>query len=309
MLYLELQKLAIRVGYVHFKPSLKDLVLHLITTLFFIVLTGLILNLTFSSLIYASLPFWQYFLVSLLISLGIQILIVLFNMNAKRKLLATAQEPVKSEIIEYLRNKHPNSHLIHAFRFADIKPASLFLSAGVTTYTWRKNICLISRYFNWKLTDEELIAVLSHEEGHLVSNDIKNSYIISGTEAYYRSLRLFVVFIALVNFLNNSFILGPIFLLIYTFFSAIILITSACLSFIQQYRIYLQEIKADKYGANLVGNEMLAHTLKRLPKVIPAPINDDPLEFLGFRISLLRDRARTLGEPTIKQPFSRFSSN
>ena len=46
----------------------------------------------------------------------------------------------------------------------------------------------------------------------------------------------------------------------------------------------------------------MAKILKKLPSVIPAPINNDPLEFLGFRIAILRERALDLGEKLDEEP-------
>jgi Zn-dependent protease with chaperone function len=204
----------------------------------------------------------------------------------KKELLDTAQESIKPEIADYLEKNHPNSHQISEFRFADIQVASLFLSAGVMTYGYSSHICLISRYFNWKLSDEELISVLSHEEGHIARKHPRKLYIILGTEGILRTLRIFYVlaYIVLVNEIYSYVVYAILF-----FGSAFLLIlVSGLLALIQYYRIFIQEIRADKYAAQLVGNIEVADTLKKLPKIIPAPISPGQTDFLGFRISLLR---------------------
>ena len=69
----------------------------------------------------------------------------------------------------------------------------------------------------------------------------------------------------------------------------------------QQNRVLLLEIRADKFGSELVGNNKLAVVLKKLPSVIPAPVDDNALGFLGFRVEILRKRSKDLREP-IEQP-------
>ena len=158
---------------------------------------------------------------------------------------------------------------------------------------WRKNICLISQYFNWKLTDEELIAVLSHEEGHLARHHIRTAYLILGTEGVLRTFRIFIVLTALVLILNDLPILGfNTFSLIFLMLIILVFLASTCLVLTQRYRVYLQEIRVDSYGGNLVGYEILAKTLKKLPSIIPAPIGSHQLDFLTFRIALLREQAK-----------------
>jgi Zn-dependent protease with chaperone function len=239
------------------------------------------------------LPQWQYLGLALFISIGFQVIVVVLSLNSKRKLLATAQSPVNAEIVNHVSQNHPNSHLINEFRFAEIEVASLFLSAGVMTHGWKKNICVISQYFNWKLSDEEIIAVLSHEEGHLARDHIRTAYLITGTEGFLRTFRIFIVLTALTLILNNIPILifntlSIIFLILIT----LVFITSTCLVLTRQYRVFLQEIRADSYGGNLVGHELLAKTLKKLPSVIPAPLGRQQQDFLMFRIALLRNQEK-----------------
>ncbi|MFX0124808.1 MAG: M48 family metalloprotease [Candidatus Hodarchaeota archaeon] len=291
--YTELRSYAIEVDYVHFQPSWRDFIIHLISQVYSIVFLGVFLAVILGSFI-NDLPQWMYFGLALVISLGFQGIIVILSLGSKRKLLATAQAPVKPEIINYVRQNHPKSHLIREFRFAEIELASLFLSAGVMTLGW-KNICLISQYFNWKLSDEELIAVLSHEEGHLARRHIRTSYLILGTEGILRTLRVFIVITALVLILNNlPIITFDTFSFIFIILIILVFLTSTCLVLTQRYRVYLQEIRADSYGGDLVGYEILANTLKKLPSVIPVPIGKHQLDFLRFRIALLREQANKL---------------
>lgn len=291
--YIELRLHAIEVAYVHFQPSWRELVIHLISQVYYVVFLGIILAVVLGSILTEPWPRWMFFGIALIISLGIQSVIVFLSMYSKRHLLATAQLPVKPEIVDHVRQNHPKSDMINEFRFAEIQLASLFLSAGVMTLGW-KNICLVSQYFNWKLTDEELIAVLSHEEGHLARRHIRTAYLILGTEGVLRSLRVFCVITALILVFNDLPILSLDSPFSFIFISLIILVflSSTCLVFTQRYRIYLQEIRADSYGGFLVGYEMLANTLKKLPSVIPAPISNRQLDFLGFRIALLREEAK-----------------
>ena len=75
-------------------------------------------------------------------------------------------------------------------------------------------------------------------------------------------------------------------------------------------RMYNQEILADEYGASIMGNYNLAYTLKKLPNVIPAPVDDSPFQFLGFRTAILFTRAKQLNETDESvREFSRFSNN
>ncbi|MFW9904788.1 MAG: M48 family metalloprotease, partial [Candidatus Thorarchaeota archaeon] len=200
--YTELKSYAIKVAYVHFQPSWREIVIHLLSQVYSVVFLGILFAAFLGSGI-TDLPHWQYLGLALILSLVYQVIFVILSSDSKRKLLATAQTPVSTEIVTHVRQNHPNSHLIHEFRFANVELASLFLSAGVMTLGWNKNICLVSQYFNWKLTDEELIAVLSHEEGHLVRHHIRIAYLILGTEGLLRTFRIFIVITALVLILND----------------------------------------------------------------------------------------------------------
>lgn len=307
----ELKLYVEEVGYYHFNPSNKDLLLFLITQVFYLALVGLGLIFILQSWLQSRSEdqLSTYIAIALVLSLFLQIGIVVASMLSKRKLVATAQEELPEDVVKHVRQHHPNSHLIHEYRFADIKPASLFLSAGVTTLSFRRNICLVSRYFQWNLTKDELIAVLSHEEGHLLTRDVTKNYLIMGTEGWMRAIRFFGIIGLLALYLyapeRDLAVLVALALLLLLLF-----LSSGMLRLIQQHRMLLQEIRADKYGSSLVGNEMLAHTLQKLPSVIPAPVNSNPLDFLGFRIALLRKRARDLGEePIVHRQTSRFSTN
>ncbi|MFX1514859.1 MAG: M48 family metalloprotease [Promethearchaeota archaeon] len=289
--YTELKSYAMEVAYVHFQPSWRDFIIHLISQVYSVVVLGVLLTIFLGSAI-TDLPQWQYLGLALFISIGYQVIIVILSLNSKRKLLATARTPVKAEIINGIQN-HPNSHLINEFRFAEIELASLFLSAGVMTHGWKKNICLISQYFNWKLSDEELIAVLSHEEGHLARRHIRTAYLITGTEGFLRTFRIFIVLTVLTLILNNMPILTfDTFSLLSLILIILVFITSTCLALTRQYRVFLQEIRADSYGGELVGYELLAKTLKKLPSVIPAPLGRQQQDFLMFRIALLRNQEK-----------------
>ncbi|MFX0085213.1 MAG: M48 family metalloprotease [Candidatus Hodarchaeota archaeon] len=284
--YIELKSYALEVNYFQFIPSWRDLILNLLRQFYQILFYFFVFYFLINLIIGSSYQIGVYFAIAILTSLVFQIRIILISMRMKKELLATAQESIKPEIKEYLEKNHPNSHQISEFRFADIQVASLFLSAGVMTYGYSSHICLISRYFNWKLTDEELISVLSHEEGHIAKKHPKKQYIILGTEGILRNLRIFYVlaYIVLIRDIfssisNEILFFGSAFLLI---------LVSGSLALIQYYRIFIQEIRADSYAGQLVGNIEVANTLKKLPKVIPAPISPGQTDFLGFRISLLR---------------------
>ncbi|MHA2305780.1 MAG: M48 family metalloprotease, partial [Candidatus Hodarchaeales archaeon] len=148
------------------------------------------------------------------------------------------------------------------------------------------HICLISRYFNWKLSDEELIAVLGHEEGHIARKHPKKQYLIFGTQGILRTFRIFfvVAYIAMIGEIFSTLFYETVFF--GTAFLAFLV--SGLLAIIQQYRMFIQEIRADYYAGQLVGNIVVADTLKKLPSIIPAPITPGQTDFLGFRISLLR---------------------
>lgn len=295
--YRNLHNYAMSVNYYHFFPSWRDIIIQLLRLFYLTLFTGVILGLSLQNIIVESFNYWFYFGIAVIISITYQVVLIFFAMNTKRNLLATAQEPVKFEIIDYIRHNHPNGHLIAEFRFADIKVQTLFLSAGVMSYG-RKNICLISRYFNWKLSDEELIAVLSHEEGHIANQHILNSYFHEGIEVLLRSLRIFIIFITLIiiskglslfelliNDLQNLLVILGLFFLIF--------LSSTFFNLYRRYRVLLAEIRADFYGIDLVGSEILATTLRKLPSLIPSPLGYNQSSFLGFRVALLRNQTES----------------
>ena len=293
-IFKELKKTAEYVGYVHFKPSIKDILLYLFPQMFLIIIMGLLFYLIFENFSMTTVSLWIYLVIAGITSLGFQGFIVFIAESQKQKLLSTAQEKI-SENLESKMHTYPNSNTISEYRFADIKPASLFLSAGVTTYTWRSNICIISRYFQWKLTEDELLIVLSHEIGHVNNKDMFYNYFMVGTSGWLRILRFFAA-LSLFTQLPGEVSSNLSLLLLYIFELFLILFDSICLNLVLQYRLYLQEIRADAFGAKFVSNTAMAKILKKLSSVIPAPVNDDPLEFLGFRIAILRERARDNSE-------------
>ncbi len=284
--YIELKSYALEVNYFHFIPSWRDLILNLLRQFYQILFYFFVFYFVLNLIIGFSYQVGIYFAIAILMSLILQIRIIVISMKMKKELLATAQESINPEIEEYLAKNHPNSYQISEFRFADIQVASLFLSAGVMTYGYSSHICLISRYFNWKLSDKELISVLSHEEGHIARKHPRKQYIILGAEGILRNLRIFYI-LAYIVFLGEIF--SSVFHEILFFGSAFLLIlVSGLLALIQYYRIFIQEIRADNYAGQLVGNMEVANTLKKLPKIIPAPISPSQTDFLGFRVSLLK---------------------
>ncbi|MFX0181844.1 MAG: M48 family metalloprotease [Candidatus Hodarchaeota archaeon] len=294
--YVQLKNYAFSVKYVHFQPSWRDLGIILIKYVYYIVIIGLIFALLFRPVLTAQLSLWSYFGLMLLTAILVQAYMIMRAMYGKIILLRTAREQINENIIDHINQNHPNSHLINHYRFADIQVATLFLSAGVMTLG-RSNIALISRYFNWKLTDEELIAVISHEEGHITNNHIIHSYIHEGFEVFLRTLRFFCIVSGLVLFSENislgqSFLFSDLLIsLMYSILVFIVFLSSGFLVLFRQYRVLLAEIRADSYGANLVGREVLAKTLRKLPDTIPSPISYDQSSFLGFRIALLRGKS------------------
>ncbi|MFX0051417.1 MAG: M48 family metalloprotease [Candidatus Hodarchaeota archaeon] len=292
--YKQLREYAFSVKYVHFQPSWRDLALVLIRYVYYVVIIGLILLLLLRPIIELILPLWLYFGLMLLASITIQFYLMIRAMYGKIALLNTAREPINEEIINYINQNHHSSHLIAQYRFADIQIPSLFLSAGVMTFG-RSNIVLISRYFNWKLSNEELIAVISHELGHLNRNHIIHSYIHEGLAVVLRSLRFFCILSGLVFIVENSSLVqlilstDPFISFMYIILVLIVYLSSGMFSLFRQYRVLLAEIRADNYGAKLVGHEVLASTLRKLPDTIPSPISYNQSSFLGFRIALLRN--------------------
>ncbi|MFX0171814.1 MAG: M48 family metallopeptidase [Candidatus Hodarchaeota archaeon] len=293
--YNQLKEFAFSVKYVHFQPSWRDLALVLIRYFYYVVIIGLILLLLLRPIIILKLSLWSYFALMLFASIAIQIYLMIRAMYAKIALLNTAREPISEEIINYINQNHPHSHLITQYRFADIQIPSLFLSAGVMTFG-KSNIALISRYFNWKLSNEELIAVISHELGHLSHNHIIHSYIHEGLAVVLRSLRFFCILSGLMFSVENSSLVqlilstDPLISLMYIILVLAVFLSSGMLGLFRQYRVLLAEIRADNYGAKLVGHEVLASTLRKLPDTIPSPISYNQSSFLGFRIALLRNQ-------------------
>jgi Zn-dependent protease with chaperone function len=293
--YKQLREYAFSVKYVHFQPSWRDLALVLIRYVYYVIIIGLILLLLLRPIIILKLSLWSYFGLMLFASVAIQIYLMSRAMYGKIALINTAREPINEEILNFFKQNHPNSHLITQYRFADIQIPSLFLSAGVMTLG-RSNIALISRYFNWKLSNEELIAVISHELGHLSHNHIIHSYIHEGLGVFFRLLRFFCILSGLAFFAENSSLvqtilsIDPLISLMYIILVLVVFLSSGMFGLFRQYRVLLAEIRADNYGAKLVGYDVLASTLRKLPETIPSPISYNQSSFLGFRIALLRNK-------------------
>ena len=296
---------AVEVGYPHFKPSLKDLILGLYGSIFSVlILVIAVLLFLIPRFKLNELMIFELFIFAIIISTLYQLLSILIMTISKRNLLSTSMESLDSSLLERIKNI-PGSEKISEFRYADIKPASLFLSAGVTKYNGRKNICLISRYFQWKLTADELVAVLSHEVGHVHNNDLAIGYILLAYNYFVRTIYYASIL------LTFSFFQFPLESSISLLILALNMLSSLVMRYLLNYRMFIQEIKADFYGATIVGNYVMANTLKKMPSAIPAPVNDDPLEFLGFRVAILNNRAKNTGEtfPTPTRSISRFSNN
>ncbi len=291
--YKNLHNYASSVSFFHFYPSWRDVIIHLLRQFYLVIFISVILGFLLLDILIRSFNYWIYFGIALTFSLILQCVLVFLAMNSKRKLLATAQESVKDDIIDYIHQNHPNGHLIDEFRFADIQIETLFLSAGVMSYG-RKSICLISRYFNWKLSDKELIAVLSHEEGHIANHHILKSYFHTGIEALLRTFRIFIILLILI-FISKSKSFLEVFLtdlpslIVVLMLISFIFLSSTFFNLYRRYRSFLGEIRADYYGSDLVGSEILAITLRKLPSLIPSPIGYNQSSFLGFRIALLRN--------------------
>ncbi len=282
--YLELRNNALKVHYFQFLPSGRDVILVFIKLVYQILFVGLFIVLVFNSLLITQFAPWFYLLISLGLSLIIQAIFASLSNNAKRQLLATALEPVSSDIIQRL-NIQKNEQKITEFRFADIQIPSLFLTAGVMPYGMNY-ACLISRYFKWKLNDDEILAVLAHEMGHITHNHIKVQFLFSGMDGLLRSLRIFGIFFYLVYYSEIS----ATNLLAQFLFIVVIFLTfgaTALLEIIKRYRFFLQEIRADNYSKKHVDNKLMAKTLAKIPQTIPAAISPLAQDFLKFRISLL----------------------
>lgn len=286
-----LQSYALEVDYFHFQPSWYEIALHLIRQVFYVVFLGFLLTIILRLFYIEDLEPWDFLAISLLLSLGLQSFFLIRAFRNKKELLSTAQETVSSDIVDYLIENYPKSSLISEYRFADIQLPSLFLSAGVMSYGWKKNVCLISRYFNWKLTNEELIAVILHEIGHIANNHIKKSYLIGGSETFLRAMRIFCVFTGLVIFTFDSTFSWQFIILI-----LLVFISSGFLTIFYQYRTLLAEIHADDFSSRAIGCTLLANTLRKLPSTIPSPIGYDQSSFLGFRVAILRHRANNEGK-------------
>ncbi len=281
--YRELRFHALKVNYFHFTPSLRDLILFLIRQVYSFVFIGLFLIYILSSVLENQVEVWGYFAVALALSFILQGGLIGISLRSKRNLLSTAQEEVSTNILDQLNNEFADSGIIHQYRFADVQIPSLFLSAGVMSYG-SKYICLISRYFNWKLSESELVAVLGHERGHIAKNHIKKQYGIIGIEGLLRSLRYFVILVYFQFYLQMDFFLQIL------FWVCVVLVYSASgfLSIASQYRVFLQEIRADFFSGKSIGFDILASTLHKLPSVLPLPISSTQTDFLRFRVSLLR---------------------
>ncbi|MHA1990840.1 MAG: M48 family metalloprotease [Candidatus Hodarchaeales archaeon] len=301
----ELKYFAEKVRYVHFRPSMKDILLHLFTQIFSFGIQAALLFILIRSFLEIEIDLWGYLVLSGIFTIIIQLVYLVLTQLSKRSLFKTAQEPIPSTVSEQLKKNYPISHKISRYHFTDIKPASLFLSAGVTSSGFKLSLsglkidstCVISRYFQWKLTDDELIAVLSHEQGHVHGKDIRNTYIIIGTDGWLRGIKFFSFFLIFAYFQELVNLIGIILtILIISILIFSLLFANSAMRALQQNRVFLMEIRSDEYGSNFVGNNKLADVLKKLPSVIPAPVDDNALGFLGFRVEILRDRGKELNE-------------
>ncbi len=304
----KLTKFATDTYYVHFKPSNKDLILSFYGQAFMLIILTVVILFFLPGLLATSNT---YSLLGLSFGLALILqLVTFFLMNrSKIKLIETAIEPVPNTLLSELFEKTKDVTKIKNFAFADIKPASLFLSAGVTNYSFNSNICLISRYFQMKLSKEELMTVIGHEIGHVVHRDMFQNQFLVDLQAISRVFLIYFLFINLQEFfgLTND---GLLFTLLKFFTLILIVIVQLLISFSLRLRMFNQEILADEYGASIFGNYSMAYTLKKLPNVIPAPVDDSPFQFLGFRTAILFARAKQLNETdeTVRE-FSRFSNN
>ncbi len=283
--------LALRVFYFHFQPSWYDFGIHLIRYVYYVLFFSIFLSFFLEGLDNENLTHGDFILLAIIFSLGIQLFLVIVAFRSKRSLITTARESIDDEIITKLHSYEPKSNLIKEYRFADIQTQTLFLSAGVTTFGYSNNICLISRYFQWKLSEEELISVLLHEIGHISNHHLERSYQILGLEFILRTFRIFAIF-SMIALLREygSFVIIPLALSFsFLLFSILTFVPSTLLFLITYYRSFLAEIESDYFSGSRIGFQLLADTLRKLPSFIPSPIGYNQSSFLGFRVALLRD--------------------
>jgi Zn-dependent protease with chaperone function len=286
-----IKSLALRVSYYHFQPSWYDFGIHLIRYVYYILFFGFFLDFLIQIWGNNSVTHWDFFILAIIFSLGIQLFFVILSYRSKRNLVVTARESVDAIIITKLQSYEPKSNLIKEYRFADIQAQTLFLSAGVTSFGYSNNICLISRYFQWKLSEEEMLGVLLHEIGHISNHHLQRSYQLVGLEFILRTFRIFAIF-SLINLLHeySSLIsLPPTSSLSFLLFCILTFVSSTLLFLITYYRSFLAEIESDYFSGSRIGFQLLADTLRKLPSYIPSPIGYNQSSFLGFRVALLRD--------------------
>ncbi|HKZ41872.1 MAG TPA: M48 family metalloprotease, partial [Candidatus Hodarchaeales archaeon] len=295
----ELNDYAKSVGYVHFRSSYKDYLIVLSFQTFTTVFQGVLLFFALLTIKLSSTIAPVVLALATAISMALQSIYIFSSQSQKAKLFRTAQEPISQSLLSVLQRRLPVSKRVREFRFTDIKPASLFLSAGVSSSGRSSYACMISRYFQWKLNETELFAVLSHEVGHVANRDLTRTYLSLGTEGWVRIVRLFSV--AELFLITSSQLLKLNDFIIVFGILFVGLLTSTSTQVYLKNRTLLQEINADRFGAESTGNYPMAEVLKKLPSTIPAPVDNNALGFLGFRIELLKHRAKSLGE-TLKPP-------
>ena len=283
------KSLALRVSFFHFQPSWYDLGIHLIRYVYYIIFFGIVLNIIYEGVSSKDLTNLEIGVLAVIFSLGIQIFFIIMAYRSKRRLIITARESVDKEIIAKLHSYEPESDLIKEYRFADIQVQTLFLSAGVTSFGYSKNICLISRYFQWKLSEEELISVLLHEIGHISSKHLERSYQIIGLEFVLRTLRIFAILSGIAILRQYGGFLSIPQAIAFLTFSLVAFVSSTILFLIIYYRSFLAEIDSDFFSGSRIGYKLLADTLRKLPSLIPSPMGYNQSSFLGFRVALLRD--------------------